>query len=108
MVVVTHKEKGNLAIAVCLCPHTHECPLGMHLPCTLSWMLGTGGGPGSDKAHSMERLASQLRVQRSGEGFLSSEKAKNKDPRQEHAQALSLALSAFRVENSSLWTVLGL
>lgn len=76
-VIVAHKEKGNLATSVCLCPHTRECPLGMHLPCTLSWMLETGGGPGRDKAHSMERLVSQLR---SGEDFLNSEKAKNKDP----------------------------
>lgn len=33
---------------------------------------------------------------------------RTKTPRQEHAQVLSLVLSAFRAENSSLWTVLGL
>lgn len=80
-VTVAHKEKENLATSVCLCPHTPECPLGMHLPRTLSWMLETGGGPGRDKVHSMERLVSQLRVQRSAEGFLNSEKAKTKDPK---------------------------
>lgn len=75
-----HPQRERKSGRLCLRLPTHSGSLGMHLSCTLLWMLGTEGGPGRDKAHSMERLASQPRVQRSGEGFLSREKAKNDDP----------------------------